>query len=424
MSRKPTDGRKQLRLFADDFDGFGPSRFRPADEVAPVHEIRGKRISRLLRGVKKDAPKAPGVYGMLDGRDRLIYVGKAKSLRTRLLCYFRENSRDPKAGKIIRDTKRLVWEQTGDEFAALLRELELIQRIRPRYNVLGVPGLQRHHYLCIGKSPAPHVYLAPKPTGKELGTYGPFVKRHRSEEAARRLNDLFRLRDCPATVPLRFAEQGELFDGDRGAKCLRLELGTCAGPCVGACTRQDYAAGVRGAKALLDGRNRTVLRELREQMERAAGEFQFEKAASLRDKLQSLEWLDDRLTLLRGARDKNSFVYPLAGADLRERWYLIHRGEVQAVAFPPAGESGATVSQLIAATFTDHPAPAVLSDVAVDSVLLVSSWFRRNADERAKLLSRAKAEAACAVLNTPSPCGRTGGVLYDGSAPAPRVEVE
>lgn len=396
MSRKPTDGRKQPRLFTDEFDGFGPSRFRPADEVPAVFEVRGTRASRLKRGVKDHAPKVPGVYGMLDGRGRLIYVGKAKNLRARLLSYFCENSRDPKAGRIIGDTKRLVWEQTGDEFAALLRELELIQRLRPRYNVLGVPGLQRHHYICVGKAPAAFVYVAPKPTGKELGVYGPFVKRSKSDDAARRLNHLFKLRDCPQTVPLTFAEQGELFDGERGAKCLRLELGTCAGPCVGACTRADYAAGVRVAKAFLDGRNRTILRALRDQMEAAAAAFEFEKATSLRDKLQSLEWLDDRLTLLRTARDKNSFVYPLAGADGRARWYLIHRGEVQAVAFPPATDSAAAVAQLLAATFTDHPAPAVLSDVAVDSVLLVAGWFRRHADERAKLLARAKAEAACA----------------------------
>ena len=396
MSRTPRDGRTQPRLFADDFDGFGPSRFRPTDEVAPVFEVRGKRVSKLKRGTKKNAPKAPGVYGMLDGRGRLIYVGKAKNLRCRLLCYFRENSRDPKAGKIIQQTRRLVWEQTGDEFAALLRELELIQRLRPRYNVLGVPGLQRHHYICVGKSPAPYVYVTQKPTGKELGTYGPFVKWYKSDDAARRLNDLFKLRDCPQTVPLSFAEQGELFDPDRGAKCLRFELGTCSGPCVGACTRKDYAAGARNVKAFLDGRNRSILHTLQAQMEAASSELRFEQATSLRDKLQSLQWLDDRLSLLRTARDRNSFVYPLAGADRQTRWYLIHRGEVQAVAFPPDAESASRVRELLATTFADHPAPAVLSDVAVDSVLLVAGWFRRYADERAKLLPRAKAEAACA----------------------------
>jgi excinuclease ABC subunit C len=284
MSRIPTDGRKkQPRLFAEDFDRFGPSRSRPADEVPPVHELRGKRPSKLKRGVRKNAPKSPGVYGMLDGRDRLVYVGKAKDLRARLLSYFRENSRDPKAGKIIGQARRLVWEQTGDELAALLRELELIQRLRPKFNVLGVPGFQRHHYVCLGKSPAACAYVAARPTGKELGVYGPFVRRYRSEEAVRRLNHWFKLRDCPQSVAMNFAGQGELFDSERGAKCMRYELGTCAGPCAGGCTRKDYAAGVRGAKAFLDGRNRSILKKLKAAMEEASAAFEFEKATSLRD---------------------------------------------------------------------------------------------------------------------------------------------
>ncbi|MBY0459438.1 MAG: GIY-YIG nuclease family protein, partial [Gemmataceae bacterium] len=359
---------------------------------------------KLKRGTKRNAPKHPGVYGMLDNRDRLIYVGKAKNLRARLLCYFRENSRDPKAGKIIEQTRRLVWERTGDEFAALLRELELIQRLRPRYNVLGVPGLQRHHYICVGKSPAPYVFVTAAPPDGEAGVYGPFVKWGKSDDAARRLNDWFRLRDCPQTVPLSFAEQGELFDADRGAKCLRYELNTCAGPCVGACTRSDYSAAVREVKAFLDGRNRTVLRTLQSQMEAAAGRYEFEKAASLRDKLQALQWLDDRLSLLRSARNRNSFVYPLTGVDGQVRWYLIHRGEVQAVAFAPDVESAPRVGELLATAFADRPAPAVLSDVTVDSVLLVAAWFQKRPDERAKLLPRAAAESLCR-----SPGGQASG---------------
>lgn len=396
MSRTPTDGRKrQPRLFAEHFDGFGPSRYRPADEVPAVRALRGKRPSKLKCGVRKHAPKAPGVYGMCDGRGRLVYVGKAKNLRARLLSYFRENSRDPKAGKIIGQTKQLVWEQTGDELAALLRELELIQRLRPKFNVLGVPGLRRHHYVCVGKSPAPHVYAATKPTGKELGVYGPFVRWYRTEEAVRRLNHWFKLRDCPQSVAMNFAEQGELFDPGRAAKCLRYELGTCCGPCAGGCTRKDYAAGVRGAKAFLDGRNRSVLKKLKKAMAEASAAFEFEKAMSLRDKLEAIQWLDDRLSLLRRARNQNSFVYPLAGPGGRVRWYLIHRGEVQAVTFPPTAESGAGVAALIAATFTDRPAQAVLSDAAVDSVLLVASWFNKHKEDRAKLLTRAQAEEVC-----------------------------
>lgn len=399
MSRPPREGKTQRRLFpAAAFEGFGSSRFRPPDEAVAGHRVRGKRAGTLRRGVRKHAPRVPGVYGMLDPKGRIIYIGKAKNLRARLLSYFRVNSRDPKAGRIIGHTRTLLWEQTGDEFAALLRELELIQRLTPRFNVLGQPGFQRYHYICVGKSPAPYVYVTKSPTGKERGCYGPLVVRPRSEDAARRLNDWFRLRDCPQTVTLTFREQGELFDQDRAAKCLRFEIGTCRGPCVAACTSQEYGEGVRAVKAFLDGRDRTILRTIREMMEQAAAGFEFEKATALRDRLQALEWLDDRLTLLRQARSRNEFVYTLRGADGVERWYLIHRGQVRGVVRSPAtDEEKSRAAALIAATFADEPPPAVLSGGAVDSVLLVAAWFRKYAAEKDQLMRRPEAIGRCAT---------------------------
>lgn len=397
MKRHPTDGPVRPNLFpAETFDGFGPSKFRPFDEVIVGRQVRGKRPSRLLKGIQHHAPQLPGVYGMIDERGRIIYIGKAKNLRSRLLSYFRVKSRNPKAGKIIQQTRTLVWEQTGDEFAALLRELELIQTLRPRFNVLGLPGLQRHHYICIGKSPAAFVYIATKPTGKEQGVYGPLVARAKSDEAVRRLNDWFRLRDCPQTVPMSFSDQPRLFTEERSAKCLRYELRTCIGPCVGACSRQEYAAGVRGVKAFLEGRDRTILKKLKVIMENAATGFEFEKATSMRDRLQALEWLDARLSLLRQARDKNSFVYPLIGSDGCERWYLIHRGQVRAVCFAPMTEEGCKrTASLLGAIFINRPEAVILSDGVVDSVLLVAAWFRKYSEDRTKLLSKSSAFERC-----------------------------
>ncbi|MFO0825528.1 MAG: GIY-YIG nuclease family protein [Gemmataceae bacterium] len=387
MPKAPKDGAAQPRLFpANVFDGFGPSRFRPADEAVIGRKFRSKQPSRLKKQVRTHAPRSPGVYGMIDDRGRLIYIGKAKNLRARLLSYFRTNSRDPKAGKIIQHTRVLLWEQTGDELAALLRELELIQTLRPRFNVLGVPGLQRHHYVCIGKTPAPYVFVTNKPTGKELGVYGPLVIRWKSEEVARRLNDWFKLRDCPQTVPLSFADQPELFTQERSARCLRFELGTCLGPCVAACSRRDYGASARAAKAFLDGRDRSILTKLKRLMDAAAEGFEFEKATAMRDRLQTLEWLDSRLTLLRQARTKNSFIYPLVGHDGRERCYMIHRGEVRGVCFTPTTDDERTrAAALQTAAFSGGPASPILRDGLVDSVLLVVGWFRKHRGEEAKL---------------------------------------
>src|SRR5262249_38811494 len=149
-------------------------------------------------------------------------------------------------------TATLVWEHLPDELNALLRELELIRRFRPRFNVLGQPGRQRYVYLCLGRGPAAQAYLSREATGKELAWYGPFVGRGRMDDVVRRLNYEFKLRDCATTVPVRFAEQGALFDGEQAAACLRYELGTCLGPCGGFCTTSEYTAKVKAAKAFLD----------------------------------------------------------------------------------------------------------------------------------------------------------------------------
>ena len=264
MAHTPTDGHAQTRLFSNRaFDGFGPSRFRPADEAVVGRQLRASRTGRLRKGVRAHAPRTPGVYGMIDGRGRLIYIGKAKNLRVRLLCYFRAKSRDPKAGKIIQHTRMLLWEQTGDEFAALLRELELIQTHRPRFNVLGVPGLQRHHYLCVGKSPAPHVYIVNKPDRQGTRRLRP-ARRPREvggrRAPAQRLVPASRLSANGHALVRRSAASYSRKTAHRSA--CGYELGTCRGPCVAACSRQEYSSGVRAAKAFLDGRDRTILAKI------------------------------------------------------------------------------------------------------------------------------------------------------------------
>ena len=90
------------------FSGFGPMGLRPESESPHLHTIKARRPGRLRALLRQDCPRLPGVYGMIDPRGELIYVGKAKNLRARLLSYFRPRSRDPKAGRILKRTRSLV----------------------------------------------------------------------------------------------------------------------------------------------------------------------------------------------------------------------------------------------------------------------------------------------------------------------------
>ena len=390
-----------MRLFQPDrFADFGASRFRPLEWTAPTIRLRPRPSSELKAAVRDECPRRPGVYGMLDRTGHLIYVGKAKSLRTRLLSYFRENSRDHKAGRIIGAARSILWEETTSEFAALLRELELIQRHLPMFNVQGKPGQQRSRYVCIGRAPVPYAYTATRLTGKEVACYGPLVGASRIEEAVRRLNQTFGLRDCSGRISLGFADQTELFETERSPKCLRYELGSCLGPCVRACTAATYQKAVAATRRFLEGRNRVPLVALEQEMTLAANAFQFEKAAAIRDKLADLMWLVERLTWVQHARDQHSFIFPHGDAAGRTLWYIVHRGQVRSVTFQPrTRDEGTQVASLIRDCFSrSEPMGQPLPAGQIDSVLLVASWFRKHEDDRPTLLTQEQAMALCTGL--------------------------
>jgi excinuclease ABC subunit C len=323
-------------LFPDRrFAGFGPTRFDAAAAPPALHFVLARGSAALRQRLRHKCPRRPGVYGMVDGRGTLIYVGKAKCLRTRLLTYFRTRTRDPKAGRIIDHSRAIVWEHCPSEFAALLRELELIRRWKPAYNVQGLPGRRQATYICLGRKPATYLFATRQPPADAIAVYGPIFGGVRVGEAVRRLNDLFRLRDCDQSQKMHFKDQGELFPVLRPAGCLRFEIGTCSGPCAGTVSRSTYGRQTRAARAFLDGTDDSAFEDLERQMAAAAAAQAYERAAALRDKLDVLRWLSERLAWLQRARREHTFVYPLASDDGRTLWYLVHRGRVRGAVLAP-----------------------------------------------------------------------------------------
>jgi excinuclease ABC subunit C len=378
------------------FADFGPLASGPTEQTPPYQQIHGRRGTELRREVRLLCPRYPGVYGMIDRHGELIYVGKAKSLRVRLLSYFRPRSRGKKAARILARTASLVWEPCPSEFAALLRELELIRRWRPRCNVQGQPLRRLQTFMCLGRSPAPYLFLTRQPPQNVLATFGPIPGGRRAQDAVCRLNDLFMLRDCPQAQEIVFPDQRQLFSSERPPGCLRFEIGTCLAPCTGTCARPTYSAKVRAAKQFLAGNDQEPLEELKKAMVTAAQAQQFERAAALRDRIDTLAWLVTRLERLRHARAKMSFVYPLTGKTGPTLWYLIHAGRTVRTIEAPKDEAGCKSARgALKAVYGDRSAELLESCEHIDGMMLVVSWFRKYPRELTKTLTPDEAMARC-----------------------------
>lgn len=363
-------------------EGFGPDPLLP-DQTRPIATVAGRSRALLKREVAQLCPPVPGVYGILDRAGTLIYVGKSKSLRHRLLSYFQSSSRPEKSGRIIESARAVQWETQPSEFAALLREQNLIRRFRPRWNVQGIPERQRPVYLCLGRQPAVYFFTSSKPPQDLLACEGPFFGAARMNRAVDVLNQFFKLRDCSQRTPFYFTDQLSLFDVDRRPGCLRYETGTCLGPCAAACSRGDYDAAVNAAQSFLDGFNDEPLVAIRDSMESASVNLQYELAARRLLDFQSLEYLYRKLTYLAEVRRGYSFVYPVRGYDHCHLWYLIRAGEVaEVIAAPKCEQTFAAVRETIHqwAAQTRNPLDRGHGKHA-HTLNLVASWFRNNRQE-------------------------------------------
>jgi excinuclease ABC subunit C len=360
------------------------------NQKARWHEPTSEaQLAEMRAMVRSGAADRPGIYRMLSSSGEVVYVGKSKQIRTRLLSYFRCAYPEDKGARIIREAEAIDWQYTPSEFAALLEELRLIKRFRPRLNVAMKRDATHYAFIRITRGAAPRLTVVRGPSGEDASVYyGPFVGAQRMEEALRELSDVLMLRDCRADMKMHFSDQQELFQlGSRTPGCIRYEIGKCLGPCVGGCSAAEYDERVAMARAFLDGASDGPMESLQKQMEEASEQMQFERAASLRDKLQRLEVLREQFARLRFAVEELSFVYTVPGHEGEDRVYLVKRGVVRAELPKPKSSWQRTKLKRLASDI--FGAPGAKPDLAVptheiDELLLLSSWFRRFPEEMSR----------------------------------------
>lgn len=342
------------------------------------------RVQEMATSVRERAENRPAVYRMIAADGEVVYVGKSKQLRSRLLSYFRGVYPDDKGARILREADTIEWEYVPSEFAALLTELRHIKRFRPRLNVAMKRDGRNLCFIKLTGGVAPRLTVVRGPGNDDRALYyGPFLGAQRVDDSLRELSDVLGMRDCTLDKQMKFSDQAELFTGPaRTPGCLRYEVKKCLGPCIAACSSTEYMSRVTMARAFLDGDDDSPVETLRTEMETSSERLEYERAAAYRDKLHRLEALHAQFGRLRFAVESLSFLYTVAGYDGAERVYVIRRGRVRGeMDAPRTAVEKSALDALLDETFGDAVSGLQVPSHEIDELLLLSSWFQRFPDE-------------------------------------------
>ena len=230
--------------------------------------------------IKKELPlipKLPGVYRMLNSKNEILYVGKAKNLTNRLKNYVSEKNHIIRTERMLSQTKKLEITTTSNESEALLLEANLIKKYKPKYNIL-LRDDKSFPFIFIGnKDKWPQIKRHRGKKNKEGFFFGPFASAGSANGTIKMIQKIFQLRVCDDTV-----------FKNRKRPCLLYQIKRCSGPCVNYITEKEYGQTVKDAIEFVSGKSRKIQKNLSKQMEIASEELNFEKAVILRDKIKSL----------------------------------------------------------------------------------------------------------------------------------------
>ena len=369
----------------------GRPRTRRVSVVASSKDVR--------RAIRDDLPKEPGVYAMVDREEAVAYVGMSRQLRERVVNYFVDKPGSAKEHRVGLHARRVLWQPVGHELTALLRELELIQRLRPRFNVKGTPDRGCSGYLVLTDDAAPTFATAHAPPARCKRLWGPMLVTRRFRDAVDRMNHVFGLRDCSKQIKMDFRDQGALFDDPPEPRCLRAAFGGCLAPCARGCTSDEYSAAVLRALAFLEGRDGSCFDEVDAEMAQAAADMKYEKAARLRDTRAQLEVVDHFMAMLRDGTGSGAFVLPVPDGRGRTQWLMFSAGiVVTAAARPKTAKAARAVREKIEGLRPGGPkslAAGMNVEFECEAARTIAAWFRKNPTSLAAALTLDEAAAAC-----------------------------
>jgi excinuclease ABC subunit C len=300
----------------------------------------------------KLAPAAPGVYRMIDAQGDVLYVGKAKNIRKRIVAYTRPTGYDPRIERMIAATAALEFVSTATETEALLLEANLIKRLRPRFNVLLRDDKSFPYILISGDHWAPQILKHRGARTRQGNYYGPFASVWAVNRTITALQRAFLLRSC-----------SDGFFDSRTRPCLLHQIKRCSGPCTREIDFAEYTELVREANAFLSGKSQAVKDELAGEMERASTALDFERAAIYRDRLAALSAVQSHQGINpRGVEEADVFAVHQEGGFTCVEVFFFRTGQNwgNRAYFPKADRSltaGEVLGAFLAQFYDDKPCP-------------------------------------------------------------------
>ncbi|MEW5801869.1 MAG: excinuclease ABC subunit UvrC [bacterium] len=229
-----------------------------------------------LKDVVRNLPELPGVYLMKEESGKVLYIGKAISLRKRVSSYFRKTAKDLKVESLVPQVHTIDYIVTSSELEALILENSLIKKHKPKYNII-LKDDKNYPYLCLTMTEKYPRLIVSRKVQKDGNLYfGPYIPASALRKTLRTINQLFPLRQCRAVAK-------------RERPCLQHQMKRCGGPCAEVTDPEEYQAVVREVKLFLLGKKDHLLASMEKQMQEAAERLEYERAAKIRDQIRAIQ---------------------------------------------------------------------------------------------------------------------------------------
>lgn len=331
---------------------------------------------------RKHFPDRPGVYLFKDAEGKVIYVGKAKSLRKRIASYFRGSQDSPKTQAITENFSDLEFIVTSSELEAIMLESNLIKKHRPRYNVILKDNKEYPYIKLTMAEEWPRLLLVRKVIDDGAKYFGPYES-STVKETLNLMKRLFPIRPC-AQSPLKMRRQ----------PCMYFHIKRCAAPCVGGVDRRAYMSLCREAAELLQGRTESVLAKLRIEMKRASDEMAYEKAKELRDRIWKIEKLREGQSVISAdMADRDVISFSRVGGEVCAVVLQIRGGKLigRDIFYPmeasPAGD-GELISSIIKQYYSESAniPPEIVIGGPTDEPALIRGFLSKKRGGRVSIV--------------------------------------